>query len=188
MIGYMERDKELRLIAKAQRQNSDAFDELIGAYMPLIYRLAGRIGSSYSLREELIQAGRIGFMLALSKYDEGKETRLITFAMPWMIGEMKRVYRKQVNDRMTYLPYEHLESEREGFLNGVEKDTQESLLEGIDLKTAFVSLKPEEQKIIALRYFRGKTQKETALLLCKSQAQISKAERRILDRLRCQLA
>ena len=104
MIGYMEREKELRLIAKAQRQNSDAFDELIGAYMPLIYRLAGRIGSSYSLREELIQAGRIGFMLALSKYDEGKETRLITFAMPWMIGEMKRVYRKQVNDRMTYLP------------------------------------------------------------------------------------
>ena len=62
------------------------------------------------------------------------------------------------------------------------------MLEGIDLKTAFVSLKPEEQKIIALRYFRGKTQKETALLLCKSQAQISKAERRILDRLRCQLA
>lgn len=184
----MEREKELQLIAEAQCQNSDAFDELIGAYMPLIYKLAGRICSAYSLREELIQAGRIGFMLALSKYDPQKEVRLITFAVPWMVGEMKRIYRAQVNDRMSLIPYEHLESEREGCLNDSGRNMQDLLLEGIDLKSAFVSLKPEEQTIIALRYFRGKTQKETALLLCKSQAQISKTERRILDSLRSQLA
>ena len=41
----------------------------------------------------------------------------------------------------------------------------EAMLCSIDLQSAFALLSGEEQKLVMLRYFRGKTQKETAELL-----------------------
>ena len=54
----------------------------------------------------------------------------------------------------------------------------------IDLRVAFDKLGKEAQALLVLRYFRGKTQKETAALLGKSQAQISRMENLTLDQLR----
>lgn len=57
-------------------------------------------------------------------------------------------------------------------------------LEGVDLRIALEKLPKEERRVVMLRYFRGRTQKETALALGKSQPQVSKLENRALDRLR----
>ena len=59
--------------------------------------------------------------------------------------------------------------------------------EASDIRFAIDSMNQEEQKLIMLRFFRDKTQQETACLLNKSQAQISKMERRALDHLRALL-
>lgn len=61
-------------------------------------------------------------------------------------------------------------------------------MEAIDLRMALERLTQEEQRLICLRFFRDKTQQETACLLGKSQTQVCRMERRALDRLREMLA
>ncbi len=62
---------------------------------------------------------------------------------------------------------------------------EETALEDkIALKEALATLTAEERKIILLRYYNGKTQSETAKLLGTTQVQISRTERKILDKIR----
>lgn len=184
MIKMREKEKEYRLIQEAKNNVDGAFEELLLKHMPMIHLLAGRLQTSSNLHDELVQAGRIGFMYALRRYVKHKETRLMTYAVPWIIGEMKRELRRAEWQNAKSIQNEQLESSFES------RDTYaetEAMLCSIDLQSAFALLSGEEQKLVMLRYFRGKTQKETAELLNKSQAQISKTERKILDYLRLQL-
>lgn len=66
----------------------------------------------------------------------------------------------------------------------VEEDKSESLIDNLLLKDAIVSLPEREKKIILLRYFRGKTQSEVALLMGVSQVQISRLETKIIEKLK----
>lgn len=61
---------------------------------------------------------------------------------------------------------------------------EESLVERIALREAIDRLPERERMIILLRYFRGMTQERTARVLGVSQVQVSRLERRGLERLR----
>ena len=65
--------------------------------------------------------------------------------------------------------------------------TDESWLENIALREAVRTLTPREQKIIALRYYKDKTQMEIAAEIGISQAQVSRVEKAALEKLRKQL-
>ena len=61
---------------------------------------------------------------------------------------------------------------------------EEGLVERIALREAIDSLPERERMTILLRYFKGLTQEQTARILKVSQVQISRLERRGLERLR----
>ena len=61
---------------------------------------------------------------------------------------------------------------------------EERLVEHVALHAAIESLPPREREVIALRFFHGLTQQRCAEVLRVSQVQISRLERRALDRLR----
>ena len=61
---------------------------------------------------------------------------------------------------------------------------EESLVERIALREAIDALPEKERMTILLRYFKGLTQEQTARILGVSQVQISRLERRGLNRLR----
>lgn len=61
---------------------------------------------------------------------------------------------------------------------------EEGLVERIALREAVDALPEKERMTILLRYFRGFTQDQTARILKVSQVQISRLERRGLERLR----
>ena len=61
---------------------------------------------------------------------------------------------------------------------------EEKLVEKIDLREAIDQLPEKERMTILLRYFKGLTQEQTARVLGVSQVQISRLERRGLERLR----
>jgi len=67
-------------------------------------------------------------------------------------------------------------------------DTQEELIESIQLKGAISELDEREKKIIILRYFRDYTQSEVAEMIGVSQVQISRIESRIIERFKNKLA
>lgn len=63
-----------------------------------------------------------------------------------------------------------------------------SLIERIALRDAVESLPDKEKQTILLRFFRGLTQEQTARILHVSQVQVSRLERRSLQKLRELLA
>lgn len=66
----------------------------------------------------------------------------------------------------------------------IEEDKNEHLLDKLILKNAIESLPERERKIILLRYYRGKTQSEVALMLGVSQVQVSRIETKIIEKLK----
>lgn len=64
---------------------------------------------------------------------------------------------------------------------------EEQLIDRLALRQCLSELSGEDRDIIIQRYFRGKTQCETAQLLGMTQVMVSRRERRILQSLREQL-
>ena len=63
-------------------------------------------------------------------------------------------------------------------------DQEEKMLELIDVHGAVRKLPEKEKMVIVLRYFRGMTQENAARVIGVSQVQVSRLERRAVDRLR----
>ena len=61
---------------------------------------------------------------------------------------------------------------------------EEGLVERLTLRAAISGLPEREQQVLLLRYYRGMTQMNTARVLGVSQVQVSRLERRALERLR----
>ena len=58
------------------------------------------------------------------------------------------------------------------------------MLESVALRTAIERLPGKEQQVINLRFFHGLTQSDCARILSVSQVQVSRLERRALQKLR----
>ena len=63
-------------------------------------------------------------------------------------------------------------------------EQEERMVEYVALREAVRGLPEREQQVIALRFFRGMTQQRAAGILKISQVQVSRLERRAVDRLR----
>lgn len=66
-------------------------------------------------------------------------------------------------------------------------DTGDTTIDSLALKIAVSELTSEDRKLIHMRYFEGKTQRETAQHFHISQVQISRREKRILGELKSKL-
>lgn len=65
-----------------------------------------------------------------------------------------------------------------------ENDSNEKIVEKLDLKNAIMSLEKRDRQIIVLRYFKNKTQKEVAEVLGLSQVQVSRLEKKIIENMK----
>ena len=67
------------------------------------------------------------------------------------------------------------------------KNTDEAWLEHIALEDAISKLSPREQRILALRFYEGKTQMEVSAEVGISQAQVSRLEKNALNQIKKEL-
>ena len=74
----------------------------------------------------------------------------------------------------------------EGMLGG--ESPEDGLIERIALREAIDGLPEREKMTILLRFFKGLTQEQAARLLGVSQVQVSRLERRALEKLRASLS
>lgn len=77
--------------------------------------------------------------------------------------------------------------DEEALSGGEEGSEEEKLLERMELQESMIKLPPLERRLIVLRFFKELTQSETAGRLSLSQRQVSRLERRTLQRLRSYL-
>ena len=75
------------------RQDVAARDELIGRYLPLVRRLAKRYSYTSEPLEDLCQVGAMGLMNAITRYRPGKGASFQAFAVPTIVGELRRHFR-----------------------------------------------------------------------------------------------
>lgn len=169
----------------AQCGDRDALETLCASHQPLVHALARRLCWNCAMLDELIQAGNLGLLRAAQRFSMAYGTKFSTYAVPWILGEIRSTLRHAHWD-MVSLDETH--DEGQAALAEVVAGEGGTDLTSLDLRLAIQGLCPEEQLLICLRYYRDKTQRETAALLHKSQGQISKIERHALEKLRKKLS
>ena len=80
-------------IQKAQNGDKEERDQLVTANTGLVYMVLKRFANRGYEQEDLFQIGVIGLMKAIDKFDVTREFSFSTYAVPMIIGEIRRFIR-----------------------------------------------------------------------------------------------
>lgn len=111
----------LALIGRAHQGDKEARDTLFEENTGLIYSVARRFFGRGVEMEDLFQIGSIGLLKAVDKFDPAFEVKFSTYAIPMILGELKRFFRDdgmikvsrsiKENQHRVYLAREKIEKE-----------------------------------------------------------------------------
>lgn len=236
----------MKVIDNAKNGNKDAMTKLIEDNNGLIWSIVRRFnGRGYDI-EDLYQIGTIGFIKAIQRFDTSFEVRLSTYAVPYILGEIKRYIRddgpikvsrsiKELNVKILELQREFLhkygrdisleEISKELKISKEEiamaldsarpvdsiedakykdnktdktvsileqistgKDEETEITNRITIKNLINELNDNEKEIILLRYYKQKTQMQVSKILGITQVQVSRIERKVLDKMKKRLS
>lgn len=206
--------------------------------MGLVHAVAKRFTGKGVDYEDIVATGCVGLIKAVDNFDESKGFKLSTYAVPAILGEIKRIWRdggsvkvsrsiKELALKVSKLNEQNLkENGRELTLSELSQklsvsksdvaeaisssalplslsyctnddeeqelcipveSAEESLTEKLSLHKAIAELDEYDRTLITLRYFKNKTQTQTAKALNTTQVQISRKEKKILAALRLKM-
>lgn len=230
----------LQLISQAQKGDKQVRNTLIEENLGLVHHIVKRFLNRGYDAEELFQIGCIGLMKAIDHFDTNYDVKFSTYAVPLIMGEIKRFLRdngiikvsrtlkenawkiknaqrdlagpggREVTiDEIaaeTGLTVEEIVLAQEADVEveslskvvyqgdgseislgdriADEKDEHEVLLNHLFLEQLLQALSEDERYLIKLRYFDNVTQTETAKALGISQVQVSRLEKKILEKMK----
>ena len=73
--------------------DAEARDEMLRRYLPLARRLAARYANPHEPMEDLVQVASVGLLGAIDRFDPDRGVRFPAFAVPTILGELKRYFR-----------------------------------------------------------------------------------------------
>lgn len=214
--------------------SENARDSFIESNLPLVHSLCKRFVGRGIEYDDLYQAGCIGLIKAADGFDESRGLCFSTYAVPVILGEIRRMFRdggsvkvsrslkelslkvsrakmkleNQLSREPTVtelavelgvtpeeiteaqsaaMPTVSLTYESDDGVNEMDisvSGPEELLTNKLLLQRAFTNLDDTERQIIHYRYFEYLTQNETATKLGLTQVQVSRAEKKILLKLR----
>ena len=228
------------VIIKAQNNDEQAKEYLVKENLSLVWSLVHRFNSIMYEKEELFQIGCVGLIKAIDKFDVSFDVAFSTYAVPIILGEIKRHFRddgaikvsrsiKELNQKITKISDEYLIKynkeisidelatilnisktdvvlaidskyyptslneviyEKDGSVITVEERLVEkenySLIDKITLNEELEKLDDKEKKLIKMRYYLDMNQDQIAKEFNVSQVQISRLEKKIIEKLRKQ--
>ena len=243
-MSYHSEDQDyLEVLRQAKAGSKGAREYVVNRNIGLIKSIAKRFLGRGHEYEDLFQVGSIGLMKAINNFDESFNVKFSTYAVPMILGEIKRFIRddgmikvsRNLKDLAVKIKAasEKLKKEynRDPTITEISKETQLNIgdilnaleaslvplslhepvyheegkdvtvmdkltdqdnMEGemIDkliLKELLLKLEKRERQIIILRYFKDKTQREIADLLGISQVQVSRVEKKVIEKMKSML-
>ena len=238
----MTREETKELLRLAQEKDQSAIDRLVmenqGLVGCVVKRFENRLINVE--REDLFQIGMIGLMKAIERFDLSMDVCFSTYAVPLVMGEIRRFLRddgaikvsrslketgsslrrlqdeleKQLGRAVSFeelqehsgLPAEtitlameagaQIESLQSTVYSGDGKellledqvadpgDGETTVLNNVMVEQLLSHLQVQEQQLLKLRYFDECTQCEVAKRLGMTQVQVSRTEKKLLEKLR----
>lgn len=86
-------EEMMELLQKAQSGDAEARERLINCNLRLVFNLVQRFGNRGYELEDLFQIGTIGLIKAIDKFDISYNVKFSTYAVPMIIGEIRRFLR-----------------------------------------------------------------------------------------------
>lgn len=86
-------DETVKLVIKAKQGDRDALETLVEDNKGLIWSIIKRFANRGHEIEDLFQIGSIGLIKAIKKFDLSFNVKFSTYAVPMIIGEIKRFLR-----------------------------------------------------------------------------------------------
>lgn len=233
-----EKDKE-RLLLQVKKGDQAARTELIQGNLRLVLSVIKRFNGRGENPDDLFQIGCIGLMKAIDHFDITQQVRFSTYAVPMIIGEIRRYLRDnnaiRVSRSIKDMAYRAMQTKekltaklnREPTVSEIAEDLKvprgevvlalESIVEPLSLyepvfsdggdaiyvldqvgdknddrcwldeisfKETVKSLSPREKQIMTLRFLDGKTQMEVSKEIGISQAQVSRLEKGVIEKIK----
>ena len=228
------------LLVRIKKGDEDARQRFIKANLRLVLSVVQRFVGRGESPDDLCQVGCIGLLKAIQNFDLSHEVRFSTYAVPMIIGEMRRHLRDytavrvsrslrdtaykvmQTKNRLSsildheptlgeiaaelklpeeelvfaldaisepvslYEPVFHDDGDAVSIIDQLrdERVSEGKWLDALALREGIKALKPREQRILELRYYRCKTQMEVSREIGISQAQVSRLEKNALKQLK----
>lgn len=195
-------EQEKMLVEKLSGGNLDAKQELIERNLRLVVYTAQKFENTGINLEDLISVGTIGLIKAVGSFKGDKNIKMATYASRCIENEILMHLRKVSKVRKEVSIDEPLNTDSEGNelciadILGTEIDYVSKTVESTDesnvVHEVLLELPERERVIVDMRYgfSRGKemTQKEVAEELNISQSYISRIEKKILSKLKKEIA
>ena len=212
-------------------------DELIEQNLGLVHSCCKKFTGRGIEYDDLFSTGCVGLIKAIDNFDETLGYKLSTYAVPVILGEIKRLFRDggmikvsrslkelslkavkiadeykkehsadipisvlseklnvdvyKASEALTLsTPVMSLTAHTENGEKELDIPTvsiEENLIEKMSLESILDSLDSDDRKLITLRYFKHKTQVDTAKALNMTQVQVSRKEKKILSFMRQKL-
>lgn len=83
----------MELLKKAKKGDREAKDELISLNLGLVWSIVKRFNNRGYELEDLFQIGSIGLLKAVEKFDFSYNVKFSTYAVPMIMGEIRRYIR-----------------------------------------------------------------------------------------------
>ena len=90
---YVAKEDTYSLIKKAQSGDDSARETVVNQNIVLVKNLAMKYASGYYEPEDLMQVGFMGLVKAIDRFDTGFDVMFSTYAVPMILGEIKRFIR-----------------------------------------------------------------------------------------------
>ena len=191
---------------------ADAAEATVEENLGLVRLCAGRFRGRGIEYEELYSAGCMGLVKAVKAFDSGRGVRFSTYAVPVILGEIRRLFRdggavkvsRSLKERAMKISREAQKLEhllgREPTVSEISRAAGLSVEEvseaicvmqpdvritdSIALSQALEGLDGRDRRLIYLRFFANLTQQQTAEKLGMTQVQVSRREKKVLLYLR----
>lgn len=224
------------LFSRIEQGDNEAREQYIEGNLRLVLSVIKRFSSSNENVDDLFQIGCIGLIKAIDNFDSKLGVKFSTYAVPMIIGEIRRFLRDNNSIRVSRslkdtaykaiyarenltkknlkeptiaevaeeigIPKEDIVYALDAIQSPMslydpvytdggdtlyvmdqisdKKNKEENWIEHLSLSEAMKKLNDREREIITLRFFKGKTQMEVAMLINISQAQVSRLEKNAL--------
>lgn len=175
--GTLGAEREGELWALCRAGDVVAREELIVAYRPLVFWIAGKIHVASSLRQDLIQEGMLALIHAVDRFDPGRDIRFSTYAYHRVRGQMINMLERSESRAPVPVPDEWLQ---------VAQDEPED--DGwLDVAESISRLQGREAEVVSALFFEGKDPRDIAAEQCLDVSHVYRLRRSAIARIRAWL-